>query len=64
MNASGSCVGRGARGARSKSTVIILKGCNVNNRIRFEEPLRSRPVPVEPVFPPDYEPGEYDPEDE
>jgi hypothetical protein len=36
----------------------------VNNRIRFEEPLRNRPVPVEPVFPPDFEPGEYDPEDE
>jgi len=36
----------------------------VNNRIRFETPPRNRPVPVEPVFPPDFEPGEYDPEDD
>ena len=32
--------------------------------MRYDIPVKQRPVPVEPVFPPDYEPGEYDPEDE
>ena len=32
--------------------------------IRFEFPPRNRPVPVEPVYPPDFEPGEYEPDDD